>query len=117
MAPKPTGSFQDGLGKVVQQISGLGMLPDATPDDVQFCASIQQAFVEYSKSRASNPMPGDGGQQMQQSPMMGGMGGGPPGMGGSPGMGGAMRGLAPGLTDMSEIAKMLGGPANMNQIG
>lgn len=116
MAPKPTGSFQDGLGKVVQQISGLGMLPDSTPDDVQFCAMMQQQFVEYSKTRASNPMPGDGMQGMQQPGMGGGMGmGGPPPMGG--GGGGAMRGLTPGLTDMSEIAKMLGGPSNMNQIG
>jgi hypothetical protein len=116
MAPKPTGSFQDGLGKVVQQISGLGMLPDSTPDDVQFCAMMQQQFVEYSKTRASNPMPGDG-MQGQQGGMMGGMGApqGPPPMGG--GMGGAMQGLTPGLTDMNEIAKMLGGPSNMNQIG
>lgn len=112
MAPKPTGSFQDGLGKVVQQIAGLGMLPDSTPDDDAFCAQIQAQMIQYSKTRASNPMPADGSQQMmQQQQPMGGMNP----MGG--GMGGAMQGLTPGLTDMSEIAKMLGGAPSMNQMG
>lgn len=107
MANKVTGSFQDGIGKIVQNIAALGMLPDATPDDIAVIGKFQSMLIDYSKTRAQNPMPVDGQQQMMPQ-MQGGMQGGMGMPQGPMPMGGGMPGLAPSLTDMSEIAKMLG---------
>lgn len=105
MAAPNTTTFAEGLGKLIQQVAGLMVMPDA---DQQFLQTIITAMVQRAQAPAGQPAAA-GAPGGAPPP---GAGGPPPGMPASPGGGPAgppagVRPMYP-MGNPDEIRRMVG---------